>query len=302
MIVFVGWTADYDKAMIHQLAKIFDVSHISIPEKKFLFHLNRMSGFILVRMLFWLKQRMNSKKIVWIFKDSDGYGYLKNISTIKGSKILILRNIVSADFINLYKKSFDKLYTFDRGQSKAYVIDYMEQIFPYESLESLSHKDNGKCYFLGLDKGRIEIIEQLALIFKQQGINHDFNVIRDESSCCQSQFYVDNPIPYEQNILLSSQYKFLLEINQKGQTGITLRTLESLFLQKKLITNNRYIMEYDFYDETRIFVFEDACSWDNESFKKFIFSDYQPVDEDILNQYKASTFFGKVIKAYDAEQ
>lgn len=38
----------------------------------------------------------------------------------------------------------------------------------------------------------------------------------------------------------------VIEILQDGQEGISLRVFESLFFEKKLVTNNRHIVDYDF--------------------------------------------------------
>jgi hypothetical protein len=38
------------------------------------------------------------------------------------------------------------------------------------------------------------------------------------------------------------------------QTGLTLRPMESIFFEKKLITNHLTISDYDFYDKSNIFI------------------------------------------------
>ena len=50
--------------------------------------------------------------------------------------------------------------------------------------------------------------------------------------------------------------KAILDINDKKQSGLTIRTLESLFAQKKIITTNSDIREYDFYNESSILIID----------------------------------------------
>ena len=49
--------------------------------------------------------------------------------------------------------------------------------------------------------------------------------------------------------------KAILEVNQKGQVGCTLRALEALFFRKKLITTNLNIQKEDFYNPENIFIY-----------------------------------------------
>ena len=40
MIVFIGWTADYDRIMIQQLREHFEIKNIAYPEGRLFFRLN----------------------------------------------------------------------------------------------------------------------------------------------------------------------------------------------------------------------------------------------------------------------
>ena len=46
----------------------------------------------------------------------------------------------------------------------------------------------------------------------------------------------------------------ILEIVKNGQVGFTMRTMEALFFERKLITNNLEILEADFYVPDNFFV------------------------------------------------
>jgi hypothetical protein len=46
----------------------------------------------------------------------------------------------------------------------------------------------------------------------------------------------------------------ILEIVQHNQTGLTLRTMESLFYNKKLVTTNKSLKDYSFYHSNNIFI------------------------------------------------
>ena len=48
--------------------------------------------------------------------------------------------------------------------------------------------------------------------------------------------------------------KAVLDIPMKGQNGLTIRTIESLAMHKKIITSNENIKQYDFYSIDNVFV------------------------------------------------
>ncbi len=60
----------------------------------------------------------------------------------------------------------------------------------------------------------------------------------------------------EETLDIISQSKVVVDIEHPGQVGLTMRTLEMLGCQKKLITTNKSVREYDFYNEDNILVVE----------------------------------------------
>ena len=62
---------------------------------------------------------------------------------------------------------------------------------------------------------------------------------------------------YKEVIDIVKQSNCILEVVQEGQNGITLRTMEAVCYGKKLLTNNKNIVKYPFYDSKYISVFED---------------------------------------------
>lgn len=75
----------------------------------------------------------------------------------------------------------------------------------------------------------------------------------------------------------------LIDLVQCGQSGLTLRVLESVFLNKKLIINNASVKEYDFYNSANIFVLEEFI--DPDRLELFLNSDYVESDDKILGKY-----------------
>jgi len=84
----------------------------------------------------------------------------------------------------------------------------------------------------------------------------------------------------------------LLDINRIGQKGLTFRVFESLGLEKKLITTNGDIKNYDFYNPNNILIIDEKKT--NIPFD-FFTKKYNPVSEDILKKYTIETWILQII-------
>lgn len=78
--------------------------------------------------------------------------------------------------------------------------------------------------------------------------------------------------------------KAVLDVNDNEQSGLTIRTLETVLRNKRLITTNTEIANYDFYNPNNILIIPrdgkipDYCKFDNN---------FEKIDESILENYTA---------------
>ena len=107
-----------------------------------------------------------------------------------------------------------------------------------------------------------------------------------------------NFLTYENVINKILESVCIVEINKKGQIGLTLRALEALFLKKKLITNNKDIMNYKFYNENNIFIidFENLTDMTINEIKNFLKTEYTIIEEKILKDYTFEHWLQEIIK------
>ena len=89
-------------------------------------------------------------------------------------------------------------------------------------------------------------------------------------------------MPYKDVLNKTFESKCVLELLQEGQTGLTTRSLEALFLGKKLLTNNVAIKERDFYRSENVFILGED---DPDSFVEFLNIPTVPVDDGIKHYY-----------------
>ncbi|MDE5609695.1 MAG: hypothetical protein K2I66_04855, partial [Bacteroidales bacterium] len=79
-----------------------------------------------------------------------------------------------------------------------------------------------------------------------------------------------------------SKAGIVVDINQKGQTGLTRRPIEALLWNKKLVTNNPDIVNYDFYRPENIFIYgvDDPCG-----FEHFVETPLTEIPDNIKSRY-----------------
>ena len=107
---------------------------------------------------------------------------------------------------------------------------------------------------------------------EKQNIKTNIILIKNEKD------YLD----YTKYLEMLAESKVLLDYNAYNQVGLSLRTMESLFFEKKIITSNKNIKKYDFYNKNNVFILGE----DNmKNLNRFINSPYKKIDKKIIEYY-----------------
>ena len=188
-----------------------------------------------------------------------------------------------------YRKYCEE-WSFDLEDCKKYGLQYNTQFSFSEKLLSAqlnSDKIEYDVYFVGYDKGRMTLIQKIKRMLCAEGLKPNFIVVKDKTS--KSEFkYSENGISYKKNLQLLNKSKCVLELVQSGQNGLTVRCIEALFLNKKLITNNKEIINYDFYHPDNILVIDHNFS--QTLLKRFLQTKYVNISPNLLKKYDFSSW------------
>ena len=129
-------------------------------------------------------------------------------------------------------------------------------------------------------------IQKIYHELKTSGLKVKFIVKKEEKekiNVTEDFNLIDRNISYENVLKLNNLSKAIVEINQSQQNGLTVRALEALFTEKKLITNNLDIINMDFYNKNNIFIIgHDSLNL----LRKFIDSDYETIPKSIIDNKK----------------
>ena len=100
------------------------------------------------------------------------------------------------------------------------------------------------------------------------------------------------PLSEEQILKYINKSKIIFDIPHNKQSGLTMRTIESLGAKKKLITTNSDIKKYDFYDENNIFIIENN---NLNKIEDFIKNEYRNKNNEIYRKYSISNWSYTII-------
>jgi len=180
-------------------------------------------------------------------------------------------------------------WSFDIKDCQKYNMRYNSQYY-FKTKKLPINKESTDIFFIGSEKGRATIIENIYDICKSYNIKTDFNIVTKRINKIHYKELISNYMTYDEILVHISKTKAILEILQQGQSSPTLRTFEALFFSKKLITNNLKIKEFDFYNENNIFIIgEDDIS----KLSEFLLKPYKNIDDKIIAKYDVNAWFGR---------
>ena len=186
---------------------------------------------------------------------------------------------------------FDKIYSFDTEDCRKYNLELLTNFYYYEP-EPAAVENTLFC-ISHLEKRRYELFNSMGKYLEENSINFRF-MTRQSVEKLKSQYieYMKESIPYPEMLKLLNHYAVILDIAKPNQAGLSFRIFESLGMNKKIITNNKAVMEYDFYNPNNILVID----FDNINIPKSFFeTPFEPIDEAIKQQYHLRSFIWRVV-------
>ena len=195
---------------------------------------------------------------------------------------------------------FDKIFSFDDQDIQNYGF---EKLTNYNYLPFLpkeqqnSHVD--ALYITSYDKKRIEQLKVLSQKFQRLNLSFNLYVIGKKSWKHQIiKPFTENKIIFSKKKICHKnlpQYykntKVILDLMRKNQYGLSFRIFEAMALEKKIITDNEKIKNYDFYNPNNILVLNKDFS---NITKDFFETPYQTLPEKIYEKYTLEKWVERV--------
>lgn len=166
-----------------------------------------------------------------------------------------------------------EVWSFDEKDCIKYGLKYNPQFCTKCSVKLNNNIVKTDAFFIGGNKGRLEQLLNLEEKLQQKGQVTDFKIVG----------YNSERLTYREVVEKIINTKIIVDIQAAGQDGLTLRPIEALLYEKKLITNNINIRTYDFYNSNNIFILNVDSE---EKLNQFLETPYQKVPISISEEYQ----------------
>ena len=190
--------------------------------------------------------------------------------------------------------SFDEVFSFEKEDCKNYNLNFASN-WIYNSDASLNKETNFEYDVFNIssiDK-RLPILERIAKELETKKIKYKFIVFdKKHKSTNDGITYINKHMPLSEVNDYISRSKVLLDINRNGQIGLTFRVFESLGLEKKLITTNADIRNYDFYNPNNILIIDEKKPVIPVDFFE---NEYEKIPVEIYNKYTLEGWIENVV-------
>ena len=213
-------------------------------------------------------------------------------------------------FVNDIHKYFDDIYTFDRIDAVENNLYKFLPLFYINKYKEVGKKQRNSykydvSYIGTAHPQKIKLINEIAekikKIYPLQYIYHYIpskikyyyhKILNEEYKNIKFKNLKTKKVSFDKAMEIFEESKCILDAPQKGQNGLTIRTIECLGAKRKLITTNKDIINYDFYCPENIYVYDGNFDFNSVFFK----TDYQEINLNIYEKYSLDNWINEIIK------
>ncbi len=209
---------------------------------------------------------------------------------------------------------YDKVYTFDRidyeadkGKIEFLPLYYYDAYLPKDIKDANSGDLKYDLSFIGTGHDdRIRIVKEVMKQCENQGLKtfhyffmpHKLVFLKNKLSNPNFKNVEESDVhyemlPFEMLYQTYADSRCVMDVENRGQHGLTMRSIEILGLKRKFITTNKDIVNYDFYNPNNILVLDrENPVVDMDWFNK----PYEELDESLYEKYSLRNWILEVLK------
>ena len=203
-------------------------------------------------------------------------------------------------------KYFNHISTFDKADADKYSWKYRPLFFINKYANSIRPRKCDILFMGSLHSDRIEILNYLKQYCAHNNLSFESHIYTKKLVYFKRK-YINKKKGYIEANDLDMKFKSLslqdcykkytnskvvIDYTHTGQTGYTMRTIECLGCQCKLITNNKQVLMADFYEPNNICVYEDTIF---EITDEFLKTDFKQLPETVSNRYSLESWLLDII-------
>ena len=201
---------------------------------------------------------------------------------------------------------YDRCLTFDSNDAEKYGLKFRPLFFSNEFSRRSSNKYKYDLSFIGtMHSDRYKIISDiklktsskfeiyLYLYLQAKWVFYFYKYTSSYYKKSNIKEFSFEPMPRSMVKKIFNESKVIVDIEHPKQTGLTMRTIEALGSEKKLITTNHKIKDYDFYDPKNIFLLDRYNPTHIPA--SFFEESYSPIHENLYSKYSIKGWLDDVL-------
>jgi hypothetical protein len=256
-----------------------------------------------------ITQKISNQKYDYVFicqAEATPISFLKDVKKLHPSARMALMLWDSvANKVNTLEKLeyFDEVFSFDKKDCDRFGLTFRPLFFDkeYEQIAKESTAHVYDLFFVGtVHSDRYLLLKEVKQQFQRNNQNvfyflyipskimyYQRKLLTDELAGSQITEFSFEGLPSQELTTRLKQSKVVVDIQHPKQTGLTMRTIEMLGANKKIITTNTEIKQYDFYHPNNI------CVVNRKNVvvpPDFMTAPYVQVDEKVKSRYSINYF------------
>ncbi len=254
---------------------------------------------------------ISNKKYDFIFVVSPetlDYNKLLRIKEIQNSAKYVLYMWDSFENKNSFNtiKLFDEIYSFDSRDCEKYNLNFLPLFYCSEYKKDLVKNDfkYDLSFIATAHSDRYRLAKEIQKFLEENNLSVYYYFylpskiiyyvrklfVKKYSYGKLSEFSF-NSLPQNKIIEIFENSKVILDINHPLQFGLTMRSIECLGAEKKLVTTNHNIINYDFYNPNNILIIDrEEINIDLNFFK----NEYQSLSDDLYEKYSLNSWLKNI--------
>jgi hypothetical protein len=193
---------------------------------------------------------------------------------------------------------FNKFFSFEPKDVKDHNLLFLPNFYSPDLVINKSKQPQFDISYVASYDDRVTTMERILLSLRSLDPKTNINIVASKHIGPKDKnekgiMWFTDALPRKETIRIMNNSSVVLDIAQPKQDGLSFRILEAMRLERKIITTNRTVVDYDLFDRKNIFV------WENENMipaKDFFTTPYSPLPAEIVEKYSLENWVKKIFE------
>lgn len=289
-LLFIGvGFRNYDELIIKELSLRYEVLYINSKEfdmqHRILYKIqkkygNHLYGKLCSKQIFKRMEELPTNiNRLFVIKGEhltkEHLDYILKHNTIERAVLYLWDKWSAHENIDEIRPFFNDIFSFDTRDCKEKGLK-LRPLFYFKDQIKIGQRKTIDVAFVGNDHtGRYELLKRVKKLCLSNGLSYKFCLLigkieytkltrfpflKSKYSRDDADMFSESGVPYEEYLNIISSSKTVLDIQIEGQTGLTMRTIESLIMGARLITSNKAIIQYEDIPREKYFLLDECTS------------------------------------------